>query len=158
MLVKNCPKRFFWLRTHYVWVMFFFEIYWITITQHAHIYSFHTSNFKFVGFLSNFFINIAPNFTNRYRRKTRLVHSGIVNLAGTPFSLKRGASALFLMHHSPLFEEYRNSRRIVQKQSSRQISAGQKNVSKYQPDTNRPVLVIYQYRPDGQYWDGKQHK
>jgi hypothetical protein len=40
---------------------------------------------------------------------------GIVNLAGIPFSLKRGALAPFLMHPSPLFEEYRSSHQIVQK-------------------------------------------
>ncbi len=65
-------------------------------------------------------------FTNRYQRKTRLVHLGIVNLAGTSFSLKRGALVPFLMHPSPLFEEHRSSRQIVHKRSSRQISARQK--------------------------------
>jgi hypothetical protein len=66
-------------------------------------------------------------FTNRYQRKTWLVHFGIVNLAGTSFSLKRGASAPCLMHPSPLFEEHRSSRQIVHKRSSCQISARQKN-------------------------------
>ncbi len=32
----------------------------MTITQHAHIYSFHTSNFNFGEFCFNFFINSAP--------------------------------------------------------------------------------------------------
>jgi hypothetical protein len=38
-------------------------------------------------------------FPNRYRRKTWLVHFGIIHLAGTPFSL---ASAPFLMDQAPL--------------------------------------------------------
>ncbi len=38
-------------------------------------------------------------FPNRYWRKTRLVHFGIVHLAGIPFSL---ASAPFLMDQAPL--------------------------------------------------------
>ncbi len=36
-------------------------------------------------------------FTNRYQRKTRLEHFGIVNLVGTSFSLKRGALAPLFM-------------------------------------------------------------
>jgi hypothetical protein len=66
-------------------------------------------------------------FTNPDQRKTWLVHFGIVNLAETSFSLKRGALAPFLMHPSPFFEEHRSSRQIVHKRSSRQISARQKN-------------------------------
>jgi hypothetical protein len=32
----------------------------MTITQHAHIYSFHSSNFNFGDFFLFFFINTAP--------------------------------------------------------------------------------------------------
>jgi hypothetical protein len=33
----------------------------MTNIQHAHIYSFHTSNLNVGDFFSNFFINTAPN-------------------------------------------------------------------------------------------------
>ncbi len=79
------------------------------------------------GIFGQYWMVFSWYFTNRYQRKTWLVHFGIVNLAGTSFSLKRGALAPFLMHPSPLFEEHRSSRQIVQKRSSRQISARQKN-------------------------------
>jgi hypothetical protein len=64
-------------------------------------------------------------FTNQYQRKTWLVHFGIVNLAGTYFSLERGALAPFLMHPSPLFEEHRSSCQIFHKRSFRQTSQAQ---------------------------------
>ncbi len=46
---------------------------------------------------------------------------GIVNLEGTPFSLKMRAQDPFSMHPCPLFEEYMSSRQIVQKRCSSQI-------------------------------------
>jgi hypothetical protein len=73
--------------------------------------------------------DIFPLFTSRqqflgiYNTNTGILvgNFGIVYLAGTHFSLIRGVLAPFLMHPSPLFEEYRSSRQIVQKRSSRQI-------------------------------------
>jgi hypothetical protein len=63
MLVKIAAKVFFWLRTNYVWVMniFFKNLLDYYFTQHAHIYSFHTSNFNFGDFFLFFFINSAPS-------------------------------------------------------------------------------------------------
>jgi hypothetical protein len=83
---------------------------------------------------------------------------GIEILAGTPFSLKRGTLAPFLMHLSPLFEEYRSSRQIDQKRSSRQNVCKAKTLShntnqKYQPG----VQLTCQYWPDSQYWYDIKH-
>jgi hypothetical protein len=59
----------------------------------------------------------------RYQRKSRSVHFGIIFLAGTPFSLKKGAPAPFLREKggtSSLFDTA--SPPSVEKRSSCQIS------------------------------------
>ncbi len=42
------------------------------------------------GIFSWYWLVFSRYFTNQYRRKTRLVHFGIIKLAGAPFSLLKG--------------------------------------------------------------------
>jgi hypothetical protein len=69
----------------------------------------------------------------QYQRKSWLVHFGIIILAGTFFSLKNGALALFLSEKGgtgPLFDTA--SPPFVEKRSSHQTNNTSQN-------TNRPV-------------------
>jgi hypothetical protein len=84
-----------------------------------------------IGIFRSVLVGISWYLPYRYRRKSRSVHFGIIFLAGTPFSLKKGALAPFLRKKGgtgPLFDTA--SPPFVEKRSSRQISNTDR---KYQP-------------------------
>ncbi len=73
-------------------------------------------------------VSISWYLPHRYRRKSWSVHLGIIFLAGTPFSLKKGALAPFLREKGgtgPLFDSARPS--LAEKRSSRQSSNTNRN-------------------------------
>ncbi len=95
-------------------------------------------------------VGVSRYFTNRYQRQTRLVHFGIKKMAGAPFSPKKEGG------FGPLFEHFAPLLRKKGKEfpgNLQKVFPPKLAVQKYQPDTNRPVLVIYQYRPGGGYYD-----
>jgi hypothetical protein len=60
-----------------------------------------------IGIFQSVLVGISWYLPYRYQRKSRSVHFGIIFLAGTPFSLKKGALAPFLREKggtSPLFD------------------------------------------------------
>ncbi len=100
-------------------------------------------------------------FTNRYQRKTRLVHFGIIKLVGAPFSLQKGGLWTLFGALSPPFEGKRVARGFFQKKCFQKLQnrVPAKFYSTKIPTgyTNWLVPVPYRYQQDGQYWDGKQH-
>ena len=98
-------------------------------------------------------VAISRYFTNRYQRQTRLVHFGIKKMAGAPFSQEEGGFGPLFVHFAPLLRKKgipteffkkrvpgKSSKGVPAKACSTKIPTGY---------TNRPVLVIYQYRPGG---------
>jgi hypothetical protein len=90
-----------------------------------------------------------------------LVHFGIIKLAGAPFSLQKGRLWNPFGALSPLLREKGFPMDFFKKNVPRNFKKEfllnptvQKIPTVY---TNRLVLVPYQYRPDSQYWDNKQH-
>jgi hypothetical protein len=57
------------------------------------------------GFFCWYSVGISWFLPNRYRRKTRSVHFGIIILAGTPFFLKRGVTAYFFRGPAPILRK-----------------------------------------------------
>jgi hypothetical protein len=57
------------------------------------------------GIFGQYSVGISWNLPNRYRRKTRSVHFGIIILVGTPFFLERGVMAPFLRGPAPILRK-----------------------------------------------------
>jgi hypothetical protein len=79
-----------------------------------------------------------------------------------PFPYEGGGFGPLFVHFALLLRKKEFPRNFSKKEFLRNLQKvfpPKLMVQKCQPeytDINRPVLVIYKYRPGGQYWDGKQ--
>ena len=106
---KNCPWCFFWHGHIMDASSFIFKNYKMTITQHAHIYSFHTSNFILEKVFFNFFYieplvglwwfrnkNLSEKLSNSFYHSDALTGTGFVY-----YSYRRKPSGRGVFHSLP---------------------------------------------------------